>query len=169
MIPEAAGAIHSLGTPKPSIPVRGYVVAEDDQQIWLRDQEDTWLIFKRDIADETEWDGARDPRFSGRPTLIFVSEGADIYKLSQFKVQFLTQPITLTGLAHGAPLQVKGDTIVPADEGMAMTEIGFRPGTGIVPTMSTGSVISSMRSQGHVSVCCWDSNWGTTCQADDSK
>ena len=122
-----------LHEPVKAIPIRGYITQEDSDHTWLRDQGGAWLISKKDIVSKTEWEGVKDPRFSGKPVLVFVCDGADIFELRQFKVTMLSQPVTLKNLAHGTPLRVKGNDILEAaPEDAAAREIGFRPGTGIV-------------------------------------
>lgn len=158
--PAPNEVISALRTPAPSIPVRGYITKEDGEHLWLRDERGIWLIDKNDIVTTREWQGTADPRFTGKPILLFIREGADIYELRHFKVQLLTPPITLKQLAHGTPVRVKGKEVIESSgDDAASREIGFRPNSGISPRMSGG----------WITVCCWDSDWGTTFQADDCE
>jgi hypothetical protein len=141
-----------------TIPVRGYVVNEEGGRLWLRDHEAMWLINTDDIVTKGDWAGVADPRLAGTPVLLFIRDGAEINELRRFLVRKSGQPITLKGLGHGTPLQVKGGTIVEAESPeSASREIGFRPGSGITPLM---------RGE-RGTVCCYDSNWGMTCEEDD--
>lgn len=165
-------ALRSLQESVGCMPIRGYVIDEDADRLWLRDPEGTWLIHKPDIIAARDWDGVNDPRLEGTPRLLFVREGADIYETRKFRVALLSQPITLKGVAHGSALTSDNGSVAVADDSHPShgeREVGFRPGTGVTPLMS-GSPLQYARSvDGHQSVCCWDSNWGMTCQVDDCK
>jgi hypothetical protein len=73
----------------------------------------------------------------------------------------LEAPITLKQLAHGTPVRVKGSEIVEAPPGEGTRELGFRPGSGVIPTAGMRPSLMG------TTVCCWDANWGTIFQADD--
>ncbi len=139
---------------------------EESEQIWLEDTSSTWLIRRKDLLKEMKWEGVSDPRFTGRPVLLLVKEGAEIFQIRRFTVQLLSEPVTLTNMAHGAPLTVDPNgTIRVAGQGdFPLTEIGIRPGTTLVPT--SGS--SQTKQIDYITtVSCWTTNWGMTFQGDD--
>jgi hypothetical protein len=91
-------ALTMLETPLPSVPLRGYVLQEDEGTLWIRDMEGIWLVRSEDIVAKTEWPGG-DPRFHGDPKCVFIRKGADIYAMTRFKVLPDGLPLTFSRLA----------------------------------------------------------------------
>ena len=57
-------------TPTYSPPLRGYLIKDDHDKIWVQDRQGTWIINKSDLVTSGAWDGV-DPRFSGKPVCVF--------------------------------------------------------------------------------------------------
>ena len=76
----------SLQGPVPSVPLRGFVIEEDDGRLWIQDREGTWVVRREDIVATQDWKGS-DPRFRGKPTCVFIREGAEIFEVKPYRVK----------------------------------------------------------------------------------
>lgn len=83
------------------VPLRGYLIKELPEQVWIRDRTSTWIVDPADVLEQAEWEGVDDPEFSGKPHLFTIRDGAKILEV---------RPATLTGkqrpLALGDVTQV---------------------------------------------------------------
>lgn len=155
LIANIEEARKNLGT----IPVRGCITGEEEGRVLLQDQDGTWLIKRTDIVSTVEWQGC-DPRIVGKPVLLFIREGAEVFELRRFKVQLQASPITLTNVASASRLKVKGGTITAADPGdTPAREFGYRSGTD--PSAPRVALFDDL------TISCATADDGFTCSGDD--
>lgn len=147
----------ALQGPVASVPLRGYVVEQDNERIWIQDREGTWAVNKADVVATQEWDGS-DPRFRGKPTCVFIRDGADILEIRPYRVKIARLPITL-GTGGDKPT-VEGEESMRMLESRAFRHLGFLndidPGPLLPPVIGT-------------TVCCYGdpSGFGLICEGDD--
>lgn len=91
--------LNGLPFPERAIPVRGYLVSETADEIWLQDGQGTWVFAVKDVVGRSVWEAA-DPRFQGKPTLLFIRDEATFYELKRYRVEMRARPITLP--PHGS-------------------------------------------------------------------
>lgn len=83
----------ALHAPK-SILIRGYLAREDDTHQWLDDGTALWVVSKNDIVGASTWTGG-DPRFSGKPVVLSVRDGAEIQQIRRYRVDLALAPLTV--------------------------------------------------------------------------
>ena len=83
-----------LTPPTNSVPVRGYLVDEDDDYCYLQDRGGTWKIPRDAIQTMGDWEGSGDQRFKGRPVVAYVKDGAEILDMRPTVVHAGAQRIT---------------------------------------------------------------------------
>lgn len=151
-------SVEVLQGPIPSVPLRGYVVEEDSERLWIQDREGTWAVKRSDIVATQEWKGS-DPRFRGKPTCVFVRDGADILEVRPYRVKLARLPITLD--RTGDQPDPAGETMMRKMEQRMFRHLGFLneidPGP-LVPPVIIGTT-----------VCCYGdpSGFGLICEGDD--
>lgn len=145
----------SLRGPVPSVPLRGYVVEEDDGRLWIQDREGTWAVRREDIVATQDWNGS-DPRFRGRPTCVFIREGAEIFEVKPYRVK----------LSHLPPTLQQPDA-QPSEEGermMRSLERGMARHLGFLNEVDPGPLVLI-----GTTVCCYTNphGLGLICEGDD--
>ncbi len=70
-----------------AVPLKGYLIKEAAEQLWVADQEGTWIINARDLAGRGEWSGVAGSQFSGRPGIFYVRDGAEINQVRTVKIR----------------------------------------------------------------------------------
>lgn len=73
--------------PPPSMPLKGYLVREDSDTLWIQDFQGTWMIKKSDVLGRGEWPGVSDTRFSGKAGVFFIKDGAEIQSVRAVTVK----------------------------------------------------------------------------------
>jgi len=145
----------SLRGPVPSVPLRGYVVEEDDGRLWIQDREGTWAVRREDIVVTQDWKGS-DPRFRGKPTCVFIREGAEIFEVKPYRVKLSRLPITINQ-ADAKPAEAGEQMMRTLERGMAR-HLGFLNEVDPGPLVLIGTT-----------VCCYGdpSGFGLICEGDD--
>lgn len=145
----------ALRGPLASVPLRGYVVEEDTERLWIQDREGTWAVKRADIVATQEWKGS-DPRFRGKPTCVFIRDGADIFEVKPYRVKLARLPITLG--ASGEQPAVEGDAAMRRLEARMYRHLGFMNEVDPGPLVLIGTT-----------VCCYGdpSGYGLICEGDD--
>jgi hypothetical protein len=93
--------------PPLAIPLKGYLVKETAEQVWVQDNQGTWIVNAKDIVGRDEWAGMRDARFSGTPGIFHVKDGAEIKEIRTVTVKALRDwPLAISESTRGA--EVKG-------------------------------------------------------------
>ena len=145
----------SLQGPVASVPLRGYVVEEDEGRLWIQDREGTWAVRREDIVVTQDWKGS-DPRFRGKPTCVFIREGAEILEVRPYRVKLSRLPLTLNQPdAH--PSEV-GEQQMRSLEGRMARHLGFFNEVDPGPLVLIGTT-----------VCCYTNphGLGLICEGDD--
>lgn len=142
----------------PSVPLRGYIVKQENDQIWVQDGGGTWLVNTKDVTGRAKWDG-RDSRFKGEPVCLYIKQGAEIFEIRKLVIEIDNTPITFGQDSSAAP--VKGMDVMMALESGWRRHLGFKPG-------QSQEACPSQKVPG-VTWCCWlegETNWH--CTGDDS-
>jgi hypothetical protein len=153
--------------PVVSVPLRGYLVREDDDRMWIQDQEGTWIVNKADLHTRESWDGI-DPRYSGDPVCVFIRQGAEIYEVRPYKIQ-LGGSFSLRNLQEGS--SVVGTEEMRAKEeqwlrNMGARHLGFREDQTLAPLTTEGRRPAD--GTGLNSLCGYaDGDGGSVCEVDD--
>jgi hypothetical protein len=145
----------ALQGPIPSVPLRGYIVEEDDERLWIQDREGTWAVKRADVVATQEWKGS-DARFRGKPTCVFIRDGAEIFEVKPYRVKLARLPLTLSATAdHPAPA---GETMMRKMEQRAFRHLGFLNEVDPGPLVLIGTT-----------VCCYGDpgGFGLICEGDD--
>ncbi len=147
----------TLKGPVPSVPLRGYVVEEDRERLWIQDREGTWAVKRADIVATQAWD-APNPRYGGKPTCVFIRDGADIFEMRPYRVKLARLPITL-GTGGDQPA-VGGETMMRKMEQRAFRHLGF------LNEIDAGPLFPPIIG---TTVCCYGdpSGFGLICEGDD--
>lgn len=148
----------ALKGPVPSVPLRGYVVEEDNERLWIQDREGTWAVKRADIVKTQDWKGS-DSRFNGKPTCVFIRDGADILEVRPYRVKLARLPITLGATAdQPAP---EGEAMMRKMEQRMFRHLGFLNETGAGPLFPPVVIGTT--------VCCYGdpSGFGLVCEGDD--
>jgi hypothetical protein len=155
--------------PDVSVPLRGYLVREDDDRMWIQDREGTWIVDKADLQTRESWDGI-DPRYSGDPVCVFIRQGAEIYEVRPYKIQ-LGGSFSLRNLQERS--SVVGTEEMRAKEeqwlrNLGARHLGFTEDETLAP-LTTGSLKDGGGGTG--SMCCYRiehaDGAGTLCEVDD--
>ena len=102
-----------------------------------------------------EWKGS-DARFRGKPTCVFIRDGAEIFEVKPYRVKLARLPLTLSATAdHPAPA---GETMMRKMEQRAFRHLGFLNEVDPGPLVLIGTT-----------VCCYGdpSGFGLICEGDD--
>jgi hypothetical protein len=147
--------LEALRGPVPSVPLRGYIVEEDANRVWIQDREGTWAVNRSDIVATQEWKG-NDPRFQGKPTCVFIRDGADIFEIKPYKVKMSSLPITLE--SQGKEPAHEGERMMRKLEQKYVRHLGFLNEVDPGPLVLIGTT-----------VCCYGdpSGFGLICEGDD--
>ncbi len=145
-----------LNGPTASVPLRGYVVDQDKERLWIQDREGTWSVARADIVATQEWNG-NDPRFHGKPTCVFVRDGAEILEIKTYRVQATGVPITLGAI--GEQPTIRGEEAMRMLERRTFRHLGLFNDVDPGPLVLIGTT-----------VCCYGdpSGFGLICAGDDS-
>lgn len=149
--------LENLSPKTKSVPLRGFIVKDDADSVWIEDKSGTWIVKKSDIVGENKNWNPQDSRFKGKPTCIFIKDGAEIFEIRPTKVDLSARPITL-GDPRDLP-EVLGDRDLQKLAERWARHLGFRPGETLDSTCTPWTT-----------ACCWETgDWQTDCQADDSS
>jgi hypothetical protein len=151
---QLTGNLRDAIVPEKSAPLRGYLTRERDGQLWIQDQEATWIVDQSDVVARGEWTGG-DIRFEGEPVLVFVRDGAQVFEVRPTRIRVHSQPLTI--LTHAEVPKVKGEEVINILGDKFARHLGFAPWEGkggTAPAKTTAS--------------CWDTGeWATDCSPDD--
>jgi hypothetical protein len=111
--------------PAPAIPLKGYLIREESEQIWVVDQQGTWIINVSDLTGRGEWSGVIDNRFSGSPGIFYIRDGAEIKMVRTVKIKAsLDWPLAIA--ANARESQEAGDTAVDMLVQNQLSVLGIR-------------------------------------------
>jgi hypothetical protein len=84
-----------ISQPTHYVPLVGYLVDEDKEQVKLQDRKGYWIIKKSDIVKTSEVQGL-DQRFDGKPVCLYLRDGANITQIVPTRVSFSSVPMTIS-------------------------------------------------------------------------
>ena len=111
--------------PPLAAPLKGYAVKEDGEQVWVQDQQSTWIIDAKDVIGRSEWAGVADSRFSGKPGIFHIRDGAEISEVRTVKIKAaLNWPLAIADKTRGS--EVVGASNVDALASERLGELQVR-------------------------------------------
>ncbi|OAI03587.1 hypothetical protein A1353_00335 [Methylomonas methanica] len=82
-------------TSKLTVTLRGYLIKQTDDELWIRDRDGTLVLKKTDIVGELcDWDG-KDPNFDRKAVKVEITDGAEIQEIRHWRIDATGRAITL--------------------------------------------------------------------------
>ncbi len=149
--------LESMVSKTRSVPLRGFIVKDEEDSLWIEDNSGTWIVKKSDIVGKNKDWNPGDTRFKGKPACIFIKDKAELFEIRPTTVDLSARPITL-GDPRDLPTVIGDGDIQKLGERWAR-HLGFKPGETIDSSCTPKTTAS-----------CWNTGeWGLDCQADDSS
>lgn len=93
--------------PGPFVPLKGYLVKESKNQIWIQDSLGTWIVEVSDVIGRRPLSDAGEHPFAGTPVILYIKDGAKILEIRTVKVT-ATQDWPLAVADTARMLDVRG-------------------------------------------------------------
>ena len=140
--------------PTDGVEMLAFLVAEDKQDVHLRDMDGTWIVRREDVLHREEWKGAVEG-VEGKPVKVRIRADATVKQVREFKLLPSDRPLTLPD-SHGGGAFVGQAEMARIGRDWA-AKLGFTPGDNPFGDIT------------HTTVCCWGTgDFGLDCSADDT-
>lgn len=90
--------------------MRGYVIRDENDYLWVRDRLSTWMINNVDVLSREDWTGVEDPRFTGTPQILRLRDGAEIHEMRSVRLVAHERPTALGDVDR--TLQILGSDLI---------------------------------------------------------
>lgn len=143
--------------PDDHVEMFGFVVAEKDGELHLRDSDSTWIVRRDDVIGREKWSGAPDDA-PGKPVRVHIRADATVRQVREFKLLPSDRPITFPDPER--PTRVVGVEELNAIGRRYAAKLGWTPGEDIFGPFGPFKSITT--------VCCWGTgDFGLDCSGDD--
>lgn len=142
--------------PEDHVEMSGFVVAEKDGELHLRDADSTWIVRRDDVIRKDKWSGAPEDA-EGKPVRVHIRANATVRQVREFVMLPRDRPITFPDPAN--PTRVVGAEQLNAIGRQYAAKLGWTPGDDIFGPFGPFAITT---------VCCWGTgDFGLDCSGDD--